>query len=136
MHITAEGDLPPFTFSVGISRTSSAPEVVVVGLKQPISHFVVNEYNRRVRENEILAAGQRYSGFIEGFDVLAESVHISNYDEYFGYNLWLYKGPNFQALQLVYPNTSGTWPWEEAASEWFRTWQPLLGQPAGTQGAA
>ena len=136
MHIAAEDDLPPFAFSVGISRTSKVPEVVVVGLKQPLAHFVVNEYNRRVREGEFFVSGQKYAGFIEGFDVLVESVHASNYDEYFGYNLWLYEGPNFEILQLVYPNTSGVWPWEKAADEWFRSWQPLLNQPAELQGEA
>ncbi|MBK1715373.1 hypothetical protein CKO43_21700 [Rubrivivax gelatinosus] len=51
MHVfDPEGELPPFAYSIGIQRETGAPEVVVVGLKQPIAHFVVNEYNRRVRE--------------------------------------------------------------------------------------
>jgi hypothetical protein len=130
MHVAAEDDLPPFAFSIGISRTSQAPEVIVVGLKQPISHSVVNEYNRRVKGGEAVVAGQQYAGFIEGFEVLAERVHVSNYKEYLGYDLWLYIGPHFDVLQLVYPNTSGVWPWEEAANDWFRFWQPRLSQPA------
>jgi hypothetical protein len=136
MHIAAEEGLPPFAFSVGITKTSSAPEVIVVGLKQPMAHFVVNEYNRRIRAGEPVAAGQKYSGFIEGFDVLAERVHTSNYHEYLGYNLWLYQGPDFEVLQLVYPNTSGVWPWEDSANEWFRNWQPMLSRPMESQGEA
>lgn len=136
MHIAAEGDLPPFAFSMGISKTANAPEVVVVGLKRPLAHFVVNEYNRRVRDGEVLVSGHTYADFIEGFDVLLERVHLSNYKEYFGYNLWLYKGPNFDALQIVYPNTSGLWPWEKAADDWFRAWQPRLSKPAGSQNVA
>jgi hypothetical protein len=57
MHIAAEGKLPPFAFSVGITRTSTAPEVVVIGLKEPIAHFVVNEYNRRVRAGAVIQPG-------------------------------------------------------------------------------
>jgi hypothetical protein len=67
-----------------------------------------------------------YAGFIEGFDVVAESVDKTFYDEYFEYNLWLYDGPYFEVVQLVYPNTSGVWPWEQSASAWFRSWQPVL----------
>ena len=48
LHIMAEGDLPPFSYTVGIERASNAPELIVIGLKQPIAHFVLNEYNRRV----------------------------------------------------------------------------------------
>jgi Domain of unknown function (DUF4262) len=135
MHIAAEDELPPFAFSVGITRSANAPEVIVVGLKQPMAHFVVNEYNRRVRSGELLISGHRYAGFIEGFDVLATDVDASNYDEYLGYNLWLYQGQNFKVLQLVYPNTSGIWPWEKPESDWFRSWQPLLSDPARTSEA-
>lgn len=134
MHIAAEDDLPPFAFSLGISRTSGAPEVIVIGLVPELAHDVVNEYNRRVKEGHLLVAGQRYGGFIGGFDVVAEKVDPSNYDEYLGYNLWLYQGPNFEVLQLVYPNTSGVWPWDEAAGDWFRACQPLLARPAGQMG--
>lgn len=126
LHIAAEDDLPPFTYSVGIQKSSNAPELVVIGLKQPIAHFIVNEYNRRVRVGEIFVDGERYSGFIEGFEVLARKVDPSFYDEYFGYDLWLYKGPNFEVLQFIYPTTAGVWPWETNASDWFRSNQPIL----------
>jgi hypothetical protein len=126
MHIAAEDDLPPFTYSVGIKKTSAAPEVVVIGLKEPIAHFIVNEYNRRVRAGEVFLPGTRYAGFIEGFEVKAERVEKSFYEEYFGRNLWLYGGASFEVLQLVYPNKSGVWPWQAEADEWFRSWQPVL----------
>ena len=128
LHIAAEDELPPFTYSVGITRTSSAPEVVVVGLKREIAHYVVNEYNRRVRAGESLVPGQRYSGFIDGFEVEGVQVDRSFYEEYFGHNLWLYQGPHFEVLQLVYPNTSGVWPWQADANEGFKSWQPVLGK--------
>lgn len=126
LHVAEEEELPPFSYSVGITKTSNAPELVVVGLKQEISHFIVNEYNRRVRSGESFAPGQRYRGFIEGFEVQAQKVEPSFYEEYFGYNLWLYDGPNFEVLQLVYPSTSGVWPWAEEADEWFKSRQPIL----------
>ena len=72
MHIAAEDDLPPFAYSVGIQQTTSAPEVLVIGLKQPMAHFVVNEYNNRVRNGEKFVPGQKYSGFLGDFDVLVD----------------------------------------------------------------
>lgn len=130
MHIAAEDDLPPFAFSLGTSKTTQAPEVIVVGLKQPMAHFVVNEYYRRVKEGEVFVVGQRYSGFIEGFEVLVDRVHPSQFAEYLGYCLWLHQGPNFEAVQLVYPTTRGVWPWDTSADDGFRAWQPLLRHPA------
>ncbi|MFX8523776.1 DUF4262 domain-containing protein, partial [Acinetobacter baumannii] len=84
----------------------------------------VNEYNRRVREGQPGRPGGRYSGCIEGFEVEVVEVDHSFYKEYFGYNIWLYQGQQFEVVQIVYPNTSGVWPWEPAADEWFRKRQP------------
>lgn len=126
LYILAEDDLPPFCYSVGIERSSAAPELVVVGLKQPLAHFVVNEYNRRVRSGERFTPGQFASGFIEGFDCQFREVHESHYREYLAWGVWLYNGTDFRALQLVYPTTAGIWPWDPEASDWFRAWQPVL----------
>ena len=126
MHISAEEDLPPFAYSVGIQKSSSAPEVVVIGLKQPLAHSVVNEYNKRIRNGENFEIGKNYPDFIEGFEVLVSKVDKSHYQEYFGFNLWLYGGDNFDIVQLVYPNTSGIWPWQKESDDWFRSWQPVL----------
>ena len=126
IHVAAEDDLPPFSYSVGIQRRSGSPEVVVIGLKQSLAHFVVNEYNRRVRAGEKFTPGELYANFIEGFDITFERVGREFYTEYFGWNLWLYGNPEFEVLQLVYPTTDGEWPWRPNASEWFRAWQPIL----------
>src|SRR5687768_3493408 len=95
IHVAAEDELPPFSYSVGIQKSSGAAEVVVVGLKQPIAHFVVNEYNRRVQEGQTFVPGRTYPGFLDGFLVGFELVEEEFYREHFGWNLWLYGGPSF-----------------------------------------
>ncbi len=63
VHVLAEGTLPPFSYSVGIQRSSGAPELIAIGLKRPLAHFILNEYNRRVRSGERFGAGQLASGY-------------------------------------------------------------------------
>ena len=133
--VLEEGELPPFTYSMGIQQKTKSPEVVVVGLKQEIAHFMVNEYNRRVVAGEVFQPYKRYSGFLEGFECEVRPVHGSHFKEYFGYCWWLYKGPHFNMVQLVWPNTSGVWPWQSEASEWFQSRQPLLDAPLVEGGA-
>ena len=41
---------------------------------------------------------------------------------------WLHGGADFEALQLIWPDTAGVWPWDAAASEGFRASQPLLSE--------
>jgi Domain of unknown function (DUF4262) len=130
VHVLAEDELPPFSYSVGIQRSSGAPELIVIGLKRPLGHFIVNEYNRRVRTGERFAAGQIASGFIEGFNCHFRPVHSSHHRAYLGWDVWLYHG-ELQVLQLVYPTTAGVWPWDSEADDQFRAWQPLLEKPEG-----
>ena len=126
IHVLEEDDLPPFAYPIGIEKTTGKPEIVVIGLKQPLAHFIVNEYNRRVRNGEKLEAGIMVSDFVGGFDCQLRAVHSSHYREYFGWNIWLYKSKNFRVLQLIYPTTDGVWSWEKEASEYFKNRQPLL----------
>jgi hypothetical protein len=126
IHVLEDEEGPPFSYSMGVQKTSGVPEVMVIGLKRPIAHFVVSEYNSRVRAGERFAAGSRYDDFLEGFKVQFEVVTSEHFDEYLGQNKWLYRGKNFDVFQIIYPTTDGVWPWEAAASEWFRQRQPVL----------
>lgn len=128
--VLEDDEHPPFTYSIGIEQTTGEPEMIVAGLKRELAHWMINEYNSRVRAGERFVPGQRYSGFLDEFDVEVRLVDKSHYKAYFGWGLWLYKGTNFRVLQAVWPTTAGIWPWEEGASDWYRYVQPLLNEPA------
>lgn len=123
--VYAEKDLPPFCYSIGIQKSCGAPELVIFGLKSKLAGWMINEYNSRVRRDGSLETGKFYSGFIEGFDCLLEPVNKKHYDEYFGWNNWLYKSHDYDVVQLVYPTKSGVWPWQPEAEN-IRQWQPIL----------
>lgn len=121
-----DGEEPPFTYSIGIGKSAQAPELIVVGLKPELSHWLVNEYNRRVRGGERFQPGVLYLGFLEGFAVQFGPVNREFREEYMRSATWLHEGANFDALQLIWPSTTGVWPWDPEASEWLRANQPLL----------
>jgi hypothetical protein len=126
IHVLAEGNLPPFTYSVGIERSMGHPEAIVIGLRQEVAHFIINEYCSRIRAGSSFKVGERVQGFLESYDCEMRGVSPSFYKEYVGWNLWLYRGSAFRLLQIVYPTTSGLWPWDDQTSEGFKAWQPLL----------
>lgn len=133
IHVTdPAGELPPFAYSVGIVQSADAPEVIVIGLKQPMAHFVVNEYNQRVRAGERFVPGELYQDFLGGHDVRFERVSAHHFDEYFGWGRDHYGHPDYRALQLVYPTTDGIWPDEPDASDWFKERQTLLFSARGS----
>lgn len=126
LHVVGEGDLPPFSYSIGIHRTCKAPELILVGLEQPISHWIVNEYSRRVQQGERFLVGAHVAGFLEGFEVTFREVHKSHYREYLGWGRWFYESEDFPVLQMIWPTTEGTWPWDANATPWLRAQQPVL----------
>jgi hypothetical protein len=125
--VREDGDLPPFAYSVGIQRTTGAPEIVVLGLAQELAHWLVNEAHRRQAAGERFAEGAEQQDFLGGgFAVRFHRVAREHYREHFGWNRWLYGGDDFEVLQLVYPSTQGVWPCDPAAPAAFRARQPLL----------
>ncbi|MBL8523964.1 MAG: DUF4262 domain-containing protein [Betaproteobacteria bacterium] len=129
LRVLEEEGHPPFCYSIGIKQSSGQPELIVAGLNPELAHSMINQYNDRVRAGEYFLAGQRASGFLEGFDIEFREVHSSHYRNYFGWGIWLYKGTDFKVLQAVWPTTKGKWPWDDHGSDWYQYVQPLLDEP-------
>jgi len=113
LHIMEEESEPGYTYSIGIDKTSSHPDVIVTGLKHEVAHWMIDQFNNRVLSGEQFKPDEYYSGFLEGFDVTFKEVDKKHYYKYFRLGRRLYKGDDFRALQLIYPSTSGLWPWDK-----------------------
>ena len=130
LHILEHETGPRFSYSIGIEKTTNQPELVVTGLKQELAHWIINEYNNRVRGGERFEADKLYSGFLDHFDVMFRPVLKEYYEAYFGWARWLYEGDDFHVYQLIYPSTSGVWPWDPDASDDYTYFIPMLSEPA------
>lgn len=126
LHVMEEDEYPRFSYSIGIEKCTGQSELLITGLKQEIAQWMINEYNNRIKDGEVFEPNKLYEGFLEGFDVTFKEVEKKYYSEYFGWENWLYKSDNFKVLQLIYPNTSGIWPWGKEASEDFTRFIPKL----------
>ena len=126
VHVFEEGDYPRFTYSIGIEKKTKQPDIIITGLKRELAHWVINEYNRRVKAGEKFEINKFYSEFLDGFDITFRPVAKKNYGNYLGWAIWYYAGEDFNVFQLVFPSTKGIWPWDKEASEDFKWFQPLL----------
>ena len=123
-----EEKLPSFSYSVGIQVTSGAPEAIVIGVRPNLGHSMINEYNDRVRKGVRFQRAVQYPGFLDGFNIYVEPAKAALLSEYTLGCTRFYKGGDYSVVQLIYPTTSGVWPWHKAASEWFKSNQPMLGR--------
>ena len=126
LQVMEEGNEPPFSYSIGLVTTYQKPDLCVIGLKESMAKFVINEYALLLKNGENFEIKKWYSGFLGGFDVCFENVDKKYFRQYFGWGIWYYKGVEFQMLQLIYPTTSGIYPWAEQAPQDFLEWQPIL----------
>tara|TARA_R110000868_G_scaffold5158_1_gene31830 strand:+ start:1173 stop:1619 length:447 start_codon:yes stop_codon:yes gene_type:complete len=115
LHVFEEASLPRFSYSIGIQKNFNHPELIVIGLKQELAQWIINEYCLRIKSGEQFETELLYSGFLDNFEIQFKTVNKNNYEKYFGWGLWLYKGNNFDVLQLIYPSIDGIWPWENEA---------------------
>ena len=117
---------PEFTYSVGLYRQFKLPEVIIVGLRGELAHWMLNELAARARAGERFQAGDMVDGLLDGFQVTFRPVPMDHAIAHFGWAFWYYDGGKFPTLQLVYPTTAGIWPWDANASDSFRAEQPVL----------
>ncbi|TGK82974.1 DUF4262 domain-containing protein [Leptospira noumeaensis] len=126
LHILGDDENPPFSYSIGIQQTSNHPEIIITGMDIDDAHKIINEYNRLVKSGNTIIPDKLYDCFLENYSCSFKLVKEKYYKEYFGWARWLYNGNNFNALQLIYPNIDGIWPWDEKASSEFKWFIPTL----------
>jgi hypothetical protein len=117
---------PDFAYSVGLYHSFRHPELIMFGLRSDTMHRLINAVGERVRRGAGFRAGQLSDEFLEGFDVTFRAVPAYQLPGHFGWAIAFYRGQPFPALQVIYPDRKGRWPWTEAAEDDFRERQPVL----------
>lgn len=120
-----EDDLP-FNYTVGMAECDH-PDFVIVGMSNPQAHSVLG-----VVVHWVMHDGRRYQadelydeivmdyqvGFVKVDDPLAEPCPMNMTQRLYGF---------VDALQLVWPDADGRFPWHPECSKRVQSTQPLLG---------
>lgn len=123
-----EGDRlhPPWAYTVGLTAFGTT-ELVVTGMKHSRAAELLNglaEHVRRTPNDAPLQPGDRFTpGYADAPRV--EVVALEHPDAHLHTAAWLY-GTAFRALQLVWADDRGRWPWE-VGFRGRRGGQPVLG---------
>jgi Domain of unknown function (DUF4262) len=125
--VAEEEDSPRFAFTVGLYYSFSHPEILVVGLKQEVAHSLLKSIVTRIEAGAKFEEGELISD-IATFPLTFVPVELDNYRDYLGYAMWFYGSmpAPFPALQLIWPDASGLFPWQEGYDSRFSELQPLL----------
>ena len=129
--VNADNDGPDFAFSVGLLHTLGHPEIMIMGLKHPISASLINDMGDAIRSGTKYEAGKCYDDIAAGFPLAFVAIDKRYYRDYLGYALWFYRTLDFPVLQCVWPDKSGVFPWESGYDSRFFDLQRILGKSTG-----
>lgn len=116
---------PQFAYTVGLFSRNFEPEIICFTLPQDTVHGLLNDVARRTSEGLSLKGGMVFDDLANLPMTLIE-VDNEKLRDYFGTAIRFYKGPVFPAVQLVWPDPEGRFPWDEGYDpEGYP--QPLLG---------
>jgi hypothetical protein len=125
----SNGDAPAFAFSIGLFRTFDHPEIAMFGLAPDVLEEALRRVGARVRAGARLEDGDVVDSLVEGRPVAFRRIVPRHYPAYLGYAVWYHGGPRFPALQAIWGDAEGRFPWERWFPREQRDLQPMLSEP-------
>lgn len=111
VHEDDEG--PGFSFTIGLYHTFKHPEVLMMGLDTDFMSGILNNIGDDIKTGMRYEAGKEYPEIVENYKCSFQKIDEKFYVDYLGTAMWFYKGKSFPALQCIYPDMSGHYPWDE-----------------------
>jgi len=137
VYVPPEVGTPGWAFSIGLFRSHRSPEVIVFGLPQDVSLFVVNELASRAATAPLVAE-QLYDGLLDAHPCILKPVQAVWHRTFVGYATWYYRQRQFPLLQCVWPDHAHLFPWDPGFRASWLWAQPLLfhGEPVPARAEA
>jgi hypothetical protein len=130
--VEEDSEGPGFVYSVGMYHTWSQPEIIVFGLSSVAKMIeMINALGDEMRQGAGFDDWHENDHILEGSRCMFRKVERDIYAEYLGHAVWFYAGRDFPALQCVWPDQGGHYPWEPEFAEELTRRQPMLTQKVG-----
>ena len=116
---------PGYSYSVGLVD-KGLPEIIVFGVGGEEGPKIIGDCARALLERGLLNVNEPLDGLIDDFKAVLRDLTSAEMQQYLK-AAWARSGGTMDALQLVWPDPSGKFPWEAGFERKFLTYQPLLG---------
>ena len=116
-----------WTYSIGFWHQYKHPEVIIIGLDGELSGRIINMLNRLIRDKGRKFDGGTTAGdILEGYSCYFEKIEPGNFGEWLAGDDWLYADREYEAVQMIWPDLSGAFPWASTVDPEMRRMQPLI----------
>jgi hypothetical protein len=117
-----EHDKRPFAYTVGL-HDRGLPELLITGLNAHVSNRVLKSIGHMIVDDGTLLAPAMHIDYEDRF--LIEVIEVEHPDVHLKFAAAI-GGSNVRALQLVWADDRGRWPWDPGWGHGRRR-QPVLG---------
>jgi hypothetical protein len=124
--VPADDEGPAFAYTIGLWHTHGSPELAMFGLDVHMMQTLLNALGGKAASGTRLAADQEHHGIVEGAPVVLKDADLRWYRTFFGRAIAFYRRPPFPVLEVVWPDTDGSFPWQPGSDERYRRSQPQL----------
>ncbi|MCU1244707.1 MAG: hypothetical protein JWN02_617 [Acidobacteria bacterium] len=122
----ADDDAPARATSIGLYRKFNHPEIVVVGLPPETANKVIDAVAESVSEGKSFEANTIHADILARHDVAFVAVSREFFEDYVRPAVGFYGNDEFPALQLVWPDRAGKFPWDDEIDAQVAAMQPVL----------
>ena len=132
VHINEDERGPAFSFSVGFYYTFQQPEILIMGLKPEVAQKILSIAVVLMAGGKTFQPFEPVADFAQGYNSVFVPIKIENYQDYLGYAIWFYRSlpAPFPAMQLVWPDKQGRFPWEQGYdTRYLSSQKPLYVTP-------
>lgn len=138
---SAAPDVPEYVYSIGFYLNLLHPEIMVMGLPSGVSGRMINDLFHHVAGGNPIWDSEYITYDIDEERVrfAVREIEESSYHDYLGYANWFYRSLrkenaasieyNYPALQLVWPDSEGRYPWVQGCDSAVVVAQTLVPQP-------
>lgn len=112
--------------TVGLLERFDHPELLVFGGDLERIGPLLNAVAARVREGARLEAGSLLEGIVQGLPLAVRAVAPRWVEPFLGNAAWHAERPDLPALQILWPDPAGRFPWDPGFDPAWRDDQPRL----------
>lgn len=118
---------PEYAFTVGLYYTYKHPEILIMGINNKVCFEFFHLIADRIKNGTNFIDG-KVDKELASFPIHFKSIKLDFYKEYFGYAAWFYQSlpEPFPAVQFIWPDRNGIFPWEDKYDKAFFSLQRIL----------
>jgi hypothetical protein len=113
-------------YTVGLWHKHRHPELIVFGLPAERGQQLLGRAVEEIQQGRRLEVGTPIDRLTEDYCLRAMPVKVEHHREYLSYNRWFYRGDDFHAWQLIWPDADHQFPDDPRHPQRLRELQPQL----------